>query len=86
MTSCICGTRSITPGRATCWRSTGFILPGRSTRDPDQITKLDYSGAGCYGWFLAIRGAAPAREPGNWQVRLIVNGSSAFSLPFTILP
>ena len=41
------------------------------------------TGGGCWGWFLGIAGNKAA-EPGNWQVRLVANGSVVFSLPFTI--
>ena len=45
---------------------------------------LDYTGSGCYAWFMGIKGQAPASEPGTWAVRLAVNGIVAFTLPFSI--
>jgi hypothetical protein len=52
--------------------------------DATPSTRIDYSGSGCYGWYINIQGDTAASEPGNWQVRLLVNGATAFSLPFTI--
>jgi hypothetical protein len=47
---------------------------------------LNYTGSGCYAWFLGINGAQPASDPGGWQVSLLVNGSPAFTLPFFVGP
>jgi hypothetical protein len=57
---------------------------GRVEPNPPTVT-LDYSGGGCYAWFLKVQGAQPASEPGNWQVRILVNGATAVTQPFTIL-
>jgi hypothetical protein len=59
---------------------------GRVDAFPNQVATVNYSGSGCYGWYINIRGDVAAGEPGNWQVRLVVNGATAISLPFTISP
>ncbi len=52
--------------------------------DNQAIATLDYNGSGCYAWFLGIKGQRAASEPGTWQVRLLVNGTAAFTLAFEI--
>lgn len=42
------------------------------------------TGERCYATALPIAGASPASLPGAWHVQLIVNGSTAFDLPFNI--
>jgi uncharacterized membrane protein YgcG len=34
---------------------------------------------------MPINGADPATEPGQWQVKLLVNGAAIFTLPFSIV-
>jgi hypothetical protein len=45
---------------------------------------INYSGSGCYGYYIPIAGYPPASDPGTWHAQLLVNNAAAFSLPFTI--
>src|ERR1039457_3242103 len=42
------------------------------------------SGSWCFPWSIDIAGNPPASSPGNWSVRVSWNGSSLFTLNFTI--
>jgi hypothetical protein len=35
---------------------------------------------------LTISGTEVAQDPGNWQVKILRNGTFRFALPFTIVP
>jgi hypothetical protein len=61
-----------------------WIHPSGAIDASQPTTTLNYNGSGCYMWMIGIAGQQPANEPGNWQVRLLVNGAVAFTLPFTI--
>ncbi len=49
---------------------------------PDTI--LGFNGSACLAWFMPISGTGAAVDPGEWSVRLLLNGSPVFSLPFII--
>lgn len=61
-----------------------WINPSGVINGFQPTTTIDYNGSGYYAWFLNIQGYEPATEPGNWQVRVYVNGVVAFTLPFNI--
>jgi hypothetical protein len=63
-----------------------WIQPSGAVYPSQPTATLSSSGSFCYAWFLPISGSEPPTEPGNWQVRLLLNGSLAFSLAFTIEP
>src|ERR1035437_7456825 len=42
------------------------------------------SGARCFWWPISIAGNPPSSSPGNWSIRVSWNGSSLFTLNFTI--
>jgi hypothetical protein len=62
-----------------------WIEPSGAVYPSQPTATLNSSGSFCYAWFLPIRGSEPTTEPGNWQVRLLLNGSPVFTLPFALV-
>ena len=61
-----------------------WIHPSGAIDSYQPSATLNFTGSGCYAWFLSINGQQPSKEPGAWQVSALVNGFTVFTLPFTI--
>src|ERR1039457_5121598 len=65
----------------------GFVEwfdPNGSLYFTSNVQQASLGGAVCGFNYIGIYGFTPATEPGNWRVRLRVNGTEVFSRPFTI--
>ena len=63
-----------------------WIHPSGAIDSYQPTTTLAQGGDGCYAWFLGIQGSPAASDPGAWQVKVLVNGATAFALPFFVGP
>ena len=61
-----------------------WIQPSGALDGNPPTSTLSFSGSGCSAWSLGVAGQLPASEPGTWQIRVLRNGSPAFTLPFII--
>ncbi|HXJ43354.1 MAG TPA: protease pro-enzyme activation domain-containing protein [Bryobacteraceae bacterium] len=64
--------------------SYNWIHPSGAVDGYQPSSIVGFSGSGCSAWSFDIAGSGAANEPGTWQVRVSRNGTSLFTLPFTI--
>jgi hypothetical protein len=63
-----------------------WVHPNGAIDSNQPTVRISQAGPGCYSTFLNIKGSAGASILGAWQVKLLVNGVTAFTLPFFIGP
>lgn len=61
-----------------------WIDPSGAVANSAEYGELPAAGELCFTAQLPIAGFGPASQPGNWTVRVVANGSVAFSRGFTI--
>jgi hypothetical protein len=66
--------------------SANWLHPSGQIDGSQPSLTLSHSGNGCAAAPLAISGSEVAQDPGNWQVKILRNGTFQFALPFTIAP
>jgi hypothetical protein len=65
--------------------SYNWVHPSGAIDANQPMQTIPFSGAGCTSESFPISGGAPAKEPGNWQVRVYHNGAFQFALTFTVI-
>jgi uncharacterized protein (TIGR03437 family) len=76
---------NVTGANAGDVASATWYSPNGAAYNSTSWNPLASAGTWCYWSSINVAGYPPASSPGNWSVRVSWNGSSLFSLNFTIL-